>query len=146
MPPLSHTKLAHDSRVLLKASIERIMDARSAVHNGQWVIGMYLSGLAVECVLQAIVGRHDPRHDARHDLTQWLKRCPTSLQDALTSPPLRDQWNILAARWYNGMRYLSEDGMLGYLRDGSRARRQRWTTRDSKDQRARLARGSRKRS
>lgn len=53
-------------------------------------------------------------HDAKHSLSKWLSKCPASLHDALKGSA---EWNLLIARWDNGIRYLSFDGLLGYFRD-----------------------------
>ncbi len=116
--PGGHT---HDPEGLYYASLERIEDARLARNEQHWVAAMYLAGLAVECILQALALRDYPRHDARHDLTQWLGRCPTTLQETLKSTAARADWNRVRTVWYNAMRYVSESGLLGYLRKTGRA-------------------------
>jgi hypothetical protein len=42
-----------------------------------------------------------------------LTKCPTALNDALRGSA---EWNHLVAIWDNGIRYLSYEGLLGYLR------------------------------
>ncbi len=116
-------QIAQTPIVLYHASLERIDHARLAVAERRWVIGIYLCGLGVECILQAIALRLDPTHDARHDLNKWLSRCPASLRASLRTNPLRTDWSLLADTWYNGMRYLSDAGLLGYLRRGGLADR-----------------------
>jgi len=83
---------------------------------------MYLGGLAVECILQAISHLDSPKHDARHDLKKWLKSCRPSLQDKIKSEGVSEHWNTVVAVWRNNLRFLSEDGLLGYLRDIERDR------------------------
>lgn len=122
---------AYKPMVLYRASIER-MDAaqharwRGNVQHGRercdYVVAMYLAGLAVECVLQAIALLDNPKHDERHDLKRWLSRCPTSLQDAVRSQNARAHWNTVVVVWKNNLRYLSEAGLLGYLRGIERDR------------------------
>ncbi len=69
------SELAHKPKVLYHASLERIDEARKAHDSGDHVLAMYLSGLAVECILQAVAFLDKPIHDARHDLKKWLNRC-----------------------------------------------------------------------
>ncbi len=76
----------------------------------------YLSGLAVECILQAIALHDNPTHDARHDLTRWLARCRRSLRETVKRPPLYAQWSFLNRVWRNELRYLSSPGYLGHIR------------------------------
>ena len=78
-------ELTHNPIVLYQASIERMSEAHSAMRSENWAVGMYLSGLAVECVLQAIALFYDASYDAQHDLSRWLSKCPTGLQDSLKS-------------------------------------------------------------
>lgn len=114
--------LAHKPKVLYLASLERIEEAQTCRDSGHCVAAMYLGGLAVECILQALALRDNPQHDARHDLTKWLSRCPRSLEETLKSDPVvAGDWNRVDTVWYNGMRYLSENGLLGYLRGIDRA-------------------------
>jgi HEPN domain-containing protein len=107
-------QLSHRPIVLFHASLERLKESRIAFENRDHVLSMYLSGVAVECILQAIAIYHGSPHDARHDL-----------------PSLRDQikgegaaaWSQLLALWDNGLRYLSKQGLLGYLREKKTSRR-----------------------
>lgn len=108
--------LVHQPTVLYQSSIERIQAAKDAFERGDYVLTMYLSGLAVECILQAHALKKNPTHDAKHDLSKWLSRCETSLQNALKNADVRAHWNIVVKMWQNHLRYLSEDGLLGYLR------------------------------
>jgi len=108
--------LTHDPRVLYRSSIERNMGAHLAIQSEDWALGMYLSGLAVECVLQAIALSSDSTYDARHELNKWLSKCPAGLQNTLKSAPMRAHWSLVVTRWDNRLRYLSEDGVLGFLR------------------------------
>ena len=108
-------QLSYKPNVLYLASIERIITARQLVHESprDYVIATYLAGLAVESILQAIAIRHGAVADARHDLLRWLNRCPSSLVHSLRGV---SEWSHLLTAWDNGIRYLSYDGLLGFLR------------------------------
>ena len=59
----------HHPAWLYEASVERIDTARHLAEVGEDpVAAVYLAGVAVELVLQALSHLDDPRHDARHDL------------------------------------------------------------------------------
>jgi hypothetical protein len=107
--------LSHRPNVLYLASIERLMAARRMIDDKprDYVLASYLAGLAVESILQALALHGGAAHDARHSLSNWLSKCPSSLHDALKGSA---DWNLLVARWDNGIRYLSFDGLLGYFR------------------------------
>jgi hypothetical protein len=102
--------------VLYLASIERMAAARRMVDGKpyDYVLAAYLSGLAVESILQAIALRGGAAHDARHSLTKWLSKYPYAVNDALRGSA---EWNLLVARWDNAIRYLNFDALLGYLRE-----------------------------
>ena len=108
--------LSHKPNVLFLASIERIAAARRMIDQNphDYVLASYLSGLAVESILQAITLHGGATHDAKHTLSRWLSKCPAALHDALKGSA---EWNRVVALWDNGMRYLSFDGLLGYFRD-----------------------------
>jgi hypothetical protein len=82
--------LSHSPVVLYHASVERRNAACEALRCGDYVLSIYLAGLAVECLVQAIARLDDPTYDARHDLAIWLSRCRTSLQDKLNSKVIRE--------------------------------------------------------
>jgi hypothetical protein len=108
--------LSHRPNVLYLASIERMTAARRMVDDKphDYVLASYLAGLAVETILQALALHGGAAHDARHSLSNWLSKCPSSLHEALK---VSADWNLLVARWDNGIRYLSFDGLLGYFRN-----------------------------
>jgi HEPN domain-containing protein len=114
--------LSHKPEVLYQASLERMEEAQAALDRCRYVLAIYLSGLAVECVLQAIVLREHPQHDSKHNLAKWLSRCRPSLQDAVKASGIRESWALLIAVWRNELRYYSEAGLLGHLRRIDRAR------------------------
>lgn len=87
-----------------------------AYEEDDYVLSIYLGGLAVECILQALALRSGARHDARHNLAEWLARCPASVRNALMRKDMREHWAIVAANWHNRLRYLSRATLLGYLR------------------------------
>jgi HEPN domain-containing protein len=57
-----------------RAAVERMRQAR-AIHNSgaNYALAMYVSGLAVECMLRAFRWRKDRSFEGRHDLEDLLK-------------------------------------------------------------------------
>jgi hypothetical protein len=113
-------ELSRKPSVLYHASLERIAGSRRAFRDRDYALAIYLAGLGVECILQAISIRSGSTPDARHDLAAWLAKCPKALRDSIKGSAIVD-WNRVAAVWDNGVRYLSRDGLLGYLRDKGRS-------------------------
>ncbi len=107
---------SHDPRVLYAASIERIEESELLICEGRWSLSMYVAGLAVESPLQAFATRMGEPHDARHSLDKWLNKCPAALVDAIRGRA-STQWSELNTMWSNDLRYLSESGLLGRIRD-----------------------------
>ena len=113
----------HDPESLYRASLERVEAARNALKAGDSVMCIYLGGLAVECLLQAVVHLDTQQHDARHDLIVWLRRSRKSLQDAMRSDKIRASWSHVVAIWRNDFRYYSESSLYGVLRKMGRTKR-----------------------
>lgn len=101
--------------VLYEASLERMEEAEILRARRCWVCSMYLAGLAVECVLQAHAIRRGAARDAQHDLDAWLLKCPARLQNTIRDH-VGEQWERIRILWMNGLRYMSEAGLLGHLR------------------------------
>ena len=108
-------ELSYHAQVLYYASIERMEVAWNCLDRKDYALAVYLGGLSVECILQAIVLKLGGVRDAKHSLPIWLARCPVSMQDAIKGTA-RNEWNLVVALWDNSLRYVSKDGLLGYLR------------------------------
>src|SRR6266568_9350879 len=87
-------ELSHRPVVLFHASLDRLKESRRAFENHDYTLAMYLGGVAVECVLQAIALRSGSGHDARHDLSQWLGKCPQSIQNSIKEESA-GAWSLL---------------------------------------------------
>ena len=114
MTKASH--LSHRSVVLYHASIERLNEAQRAFASADYLLAIYLSGLGVECILQALASLAGAQHDAHHDLPRWLSKCPESLRESVKGNA-GASWSQLVAIWHNGLRYFSDAALLGYLRE-----------------------------
>ncbi len=113
--------LSRRSVVLYHASIERLSEAQRAFASADYVLTMYLSGLAVECILQALASLAGGEHDAHHDLPRWLAKCPDAFR-ASVKGDAGAAWSQLVAIWHNGLRYFSDAALLGYLRERNATR------------------------
>jgi hypothetical protein len=107
--------LSHRPNLLFEASGERLAAARHAAQASDWVMAVYLGGLAIECLLQAFALRTGAAHEPHHDLAAWLARCPSGLQDDVIRKA-RSEWNTMVAVWRNNLRFQSSAAFLGYLR------------------------------
>jgi len=116
------SSLSHNAYRLMDASLERVEASRRAREARDPVMCIYLGGLAVECLLQAIVHLDTQKHDAGHNLARWLGRCRASFQDAVKAKELRASWNHLCAVWRNEYRYYSKSALSGQLRKMGRTR------------------------
>lgn len=97
---------------------------------GSYVLTMYCSGLAVECILRAFRWKKDKSFEGRHDLRELLK---ASALIRIHEEDLRRQklpeeeihertQTLLAAMtevvvlWHNNLRFASEDRLTAYLK------------------------------
>lgn len=57
-----------------RAALERMRQAREIHNSGaSYALAMYVSGLAVECILRAFRWQNDRLFEGRHDLEDLLK-------------------------------------------------------------------------
>lgn len=112
----SAQRVSQNPEVLYAASLERIGEAQTLYEEEAWVLSMYVSGLAIECLLQAFAFRDGATHDARHDLRAWLRKCPGAVIDVI-SKNAGDEWSRLNSVWSNEIRFYSASGLLRYLRN-----------------------------
>ena len=94
-----------DPYSLWAASLDRLESAAVLIREGRDLAGgVYLAGLAVETLLQALTHLSQQPHDARHSLNHWLTKCSTTLQDSLAIEPALSQWSLLSRVWRNDLR------------------------------------------
>ena len=113
---MATTPGSHDPLLLYEAALERLDAAWELLRTEHPAEAMYLGGLAIECLLQALAHLDGAEHDARHDLARWLDKCSPRFQNVLKHPSTRKAWNLLVADWQNTMRYWPRAQLLGYLR------------------------------
>ena len=112
---MAESSLTKRPEMLYEASLEYV-DALVELHRDRrGLLAAYVSGLAVECVLQPIALHHGATDDAKHDLRNWLRKCPSVLQRTI-SETVSTQWSFLNLVWTNRLRYLSRSGLYGHLK------------------------------
>jgi HEPN domain-containing protein len=94
----------------LKASLDRIEDARKLYNSGNYVGSIYLSGVSVECMFRAYAAGNTDDFDSRHDLTRLLRA--SGISEIISVSQRRDIGAALGniwSRWKNNYRYASEE-------------------------------------
>ena len=90
-------------------ALERIEDARLLLRSGRLALAMYVSRLAVEGMLRALIWLRDKRLDERHDLRRLAARVR---ELGLLRGPRDDdfvaQVQGVARRWQNNFRFMGD--------------------------------------
>ncbi len=106
-----------------KASLERIQEAYFLHKNGYNVVSMYISGLAVECMLRAFRLLKRRTFDERHDL--WLLWKSTDLANVhseLYHDRLHSAMGVVGILWRNDYRFRSKHALQSFLKKIGRVR------------------------
>lgn len=99
-----------------QASAERRDDAERLLNERRYVLSMYTSGVAAECMLRALRGLRDAQFDERHDLREICKNI--GRLGLLTSPQddtLLKDVSTLQAIWRNNLRFASTGQVEKFL-------------------------------
>lgn len=84
---------------------------------GYYVLAVFWSGVAVECIFRAYRARIDPSFDSRHDLRELSRAA--RFNDIVPSgqvPAIGSALGEIAARWSNNHRYRSEQTVRALYR------------------------------
>ncbi len=109
--------MGQQSELYYKAAVARIQEAQHLQAHGYFVLAMYVSGLAVECMLRAFRLLDDSVFDERHDLlllwkhTELAKIADEPVHDAMYSAITR-----VAVLWRNDYRFSSTEAVKSYLK------------------------------
>jgi len=122
--------ITYDAENLWEASEQRQISAWTLLKAGDWAGAMYLGGLSVECIIQAMAVQSGYAPDAWHDLNLWLLKCPARFIDSVKSGETAHHWSRLVADWDNRLRYVGWSGLLGYVRTRKAWRRLKGNDRD----------------
>lgn len=101
------------SRHYFDAALERQDDASALYEAGRYTAALYVMGVAIECLLHAFRSRSGKPFAARHDLPTLAVE--SGIYDSVTDRQrgiLREEVAVVAARWRNNYRYVSEDRLL----------------------------------
>ncbi len=99
------------------AARERIKEAQFLYENRYYTIAMYVSGLAVECMLRAFRLLKDPSFDERHDL--WLLWKNTELANVNSDfydEKIYASLDVVKDLWQNDYRFRSEAELRSHLK------------------------------
>ncbi len=99
--------LAKDYKI---ASMERINTARKLYAQKEYVLAIYIAGVAVECLLKAYLRRKTPHFKSKHDLPNLLKE--SGLMDFIRPTDHKELsacFGEVWSRWKNNYRYASSE-------------------------------------
>jgi hypothetical protein len=117
-------KLELDARSYYEASLEHALAARLLYNERKFPLSIYVSGLSVECLLRAFVGRSSLEFDEKHDLRKLFKRSKfAELVGDIEAPRLETAFNCVVLRWDNRHRFLSEKAMRRFMKKNELDRR-----------------------
>lgn len=115
----------------LAAAQERITDLHVLRKEGRYAALIYVSGVAVECLLRAYCARRQSHLSSRHDLLSLMAE--STVLDFLGHGEQRKFGALLGevwTRWKNNYRYASEDRLRAeYRRIGLTSRKKSDTLR-----------------
>ncbi|HEX5242268.1 MAG TPA: hypothetical protein VFW23_03320 [Tepidisphaeraceae bacterium] len=97
--------------------MERAGSLQPLYDQREYVLAIYLAGVAVESMFRAYRGRFDPEFSSRHDLYELAKesRFASHVPDSLFAKYAADL-GVVAARWSNSHRYRSEIALRKYIK------------------------------
>lgn len=100
-------------------ALERKEEAYYLHESGRYALSMYISGLAIECILRAFKCIHDPTSifDEKHDLIKLLKTSGlTEIGNEEFRIKIFKMVNRVFAVWRNNFRFFSDSKMRLYLK------------------------------
>ena len=99
------------------AARDRIKEAQFLLENRYYTIAMYISGLAVECILRAFRLLKNPTFDERHDLWRlWKSTELANVHGELYHEKVQSAMDTTMALWRNDYRFHSEAALRSYLK------------------------------
>lgn len=99
------------------AARERIKEAQFLHENRYYTLSMYISGLAVECMLRAFRLLKDPSFDERHDLwLLWKNTDLANINSAFYDAKIYAALDVVKDLWQNDYRFRSEAELRSHLK------------------------------
>ena len=100
------------------ATKEHLERAQASFNEGSYFLAHYLSGLAVECHLRALIRVKTPNFDSRHDLEGLAKEARFyDIVPINESARFSAIFSTLNRRWRSNHRYFSERQFLDYMNE-----------------------------
>ncbi len=99
-----------------RAALARIQEAQHLHANGYFSLAMYVSGLAVECMLRAYRLLDDQTFDERHDLLLLWRRTDLANVNNEYYAPIYTALATVVVLWRNDYRFNSDDLMRSRLK------------------------------
>lgn len=106
-----------------RTALERIEDAHLLHTQSHYSLAMYVSGLAVECMLRAFRLLTDESFEERHDLWRIWKK--TALADIYIEPAYSQIYQNLitvTTLWKNELRFHSQSELKSFLKSAGKDR------------------------
>jgi hypothetical protein len=111
------------SNIYYDAALERIEEARLLHNNGYYALAMYVSGLAVECLLRAFRLLKDQTFDERHDLLLlWKNTDLADMHSEFYEKEIHTSLLLVALLWQNDYRFRSKAELRAHLKRTGQAR------------------------
>lgn len=105
------------AEIYFTAALERANSLRLLYDNEDYVLALYVAGVAVESLFRAFRMKHQPYFDSRHDLTALAKE---SKFDETVPEHLKQNFfadlGVVVSRWSNSHRYRSAAALSRYLK------------------------------
>jgi hypothetical protein len=105
------------AKVYRKAAVERAGSLRRLYDNREYVLAIYVAGVAVECMFRAYRAKVDPEFSSRHDLSELARESQIAdhVPNALAARYAADL-AVVAWRWSNSHRYRSDAAVRKFLK------------------------------
>lgn len=110
------------SQLYYKAALARIQEAQHLHENGYYSLAMYISGLAVECMLRAYRLLEDEAFDERHDLLLLWRRTDLANVNSEYYAPIYTALKTVVVLWRNDYRFRSDDEVRSQLKRAGKDR------------------------
>ena len=98
-----------------RAAGERVTEAGALRRAQRYTLGMYVAGVAAECMLRAY-HRADAAFDERHDVIELLKACDLERLGEPAMARLRAPVQTVHMLWNNSFRYFDERRIRAHMR------------------------------
>ncbi|MGH7213356.1 MAG: hypothetical protein ACREIT_01045 [Tepidisphaeraceae bacterium] len=99
------------------SAVEAITAAQVLYNASAFGKSLYLSGLAVECMLRAYRMRINPMFSSRHDLVELQKESGiTAALDEVDGKAFSDALAVVRAAWRNAHRFASDAAISRFLK------------------------------